>query len=455
MAVTASKLPAATGRKALTRRSVIGALAGAAGALAAACSRAGTGPAGPAPQATAGVPPAEIFFITPAGAGLEQDLYTGFLNDFMKRYPQITVRYSWEEWGPYPAKLKTLLASGQIPDMVHQHFTVVRDFASLGALADLKQFMRRDGVQESEFVSVLIEIFQYKGRQAALPKDSAGWGIYYNKDLFDKAGVKYPDPNWTWEQFLETCRALTKPEEKIFAISNWRIRPDSEQHLGILRSFGGGFYNNDLTRSIIDTDASVEALQFTTDLELKHKVTPQSHGFQWQGDAFRNQVVAMAIGFHSTAFFIKAEKREFKYDVVPYPRGRGGQFVPVGASGWAVPEQAKYREHGWLLVKFLTSKEVQSTIARGKRWGASRPDSLDELMPEDGVPANARLVHIDPLKGRGPVQPLAYAVPVGHIDILQVWDTEFAPVYQGQRTPKEAAQAVRPQIDQILAKAGN
>jgi ABC-type glycerol-3-phosphate transport system substrate-binding protein len=96
MASTAPKLPAATGRKSLTRRSAIGALGAAASVFAAACARAGTGPAGPAPQATAGVPPAEIFFITPAGAGLEQDLYTGFLNDFMKRYPQITVRYSWE-----------------------------------------------------------------------------------------------------------------------------------------------------------------------------------------------------------------------------------------------------------------------------------------------------------------------------------------------------------------------
>ncbi|MER3405743.1 MAG: hypothetical protein C4289_11770, partial [Chloroflexota bacterium] len=190
-----------------------------------------------------------------------------------------------------------------------------------------------------------------KGRQAALPKDSAGWGIYYNKDLFDKAGVKYPDPNWTWEQFLETCRALTKPEEKMFAISNWRIRPDSEQHLGILRSFGGGFYNNELTRSIIDTDASVEALQFTTDLELKHKVTPQSHGFQWQGDAFRNQVVAMAIGFHSMAFFIKAEKKNFKYDVVPYPRGQwlgragAGQVPRAWLAAGEVPDQQRGAVH--------------------------------------------------------------------------------------------------------------
>jgi multiple sugar transport system substrate-binding protein len=438
----------------LSRRAALAGLGGLAAVVGAACGRQASAPGGSAPatEPTARVGPAEIVFITPAGAGLEQDLYTGFLNDFMKAYPQITVKYSWEEWGAYPPKLKTLLAAGQVPDMVHQHFTVVRDFASLGALADLKPFTRRDGVQDSEFVTVLLEIFSLKGKQIALPKDSAGWGIYYNKDMFDKAGVKYPDPNWTWEQFLETCRGLTRPEEKSFAISNWRIRPDSEQHLGVLRAFGGGFYNDELTRSIIDSDASTEALQFFADLELKHKVTPQANGFQFQGDAFRNQVVALTSGFHSTAFFIKAEKKEFKYDVVPYPRGRGGQFVPVGASGWAVPEQAPHREHGWLLVKFLTGKDVQSSIARGKRWGASRPDSLDELMPDDGVPANARQVHIDPLKGKGPVQPLAYAVPVGHIDILQAWDTEFEPLYQGQRTAKEAAQAARPQIDAILAR---
>jgi multiple sugar transport system substrate-binding protein len=414
----------------------------------------GGGTAGPGSAAeTKG--PVEIYFTLPAAAGLEQDLYTGFINDFQARQSKIKVKYTFEpSFGDYPAKLKALLAADTWPDIAHQHLSVVQDFAHSGALTELKPYMNRDKISEKEFIPALITEFTYRGKLMAIPKDSAAFGIHYNKDMFDRAGIKYPDETWTWDQFAEIARRLTKPEQNQFALTFVRPAPDSEQWEAVLKSFGGGWYNADLSRSTVDAAGSIEALQFFADLEFRHRVTPTAHNFQYTGDAWRGGVVAMTFGHHSTTFFHKAEKREFKFDVVPIPKGRGGNFVAVGASGYALPAKAKYKDQGWELLKFLTSKEVQSQIASGHRWGPCRPDSLDNLAWEDGIPEHFRDVHIEPLRGRGKVAALPFVFPVGQLDILQVYKEEFTDkLWAGSGAARDAATAAKPRFDAILARS--
>jgi multiple sugar transport system substrate-binding protein len=398
--------------------------------------------------------PVEIYFTLPGSAGLEQDLYNGFINDFHARQDKIKVRHTFEPvFGDYPAKLKALLAADTWPDVAHQHLSVVQDFAQQGALSELKPYMNRDKVSEKDFIPALITEFTWKGKLMAIPKDSAAFGIHYNKDMFDKAGIKYPDENWTWDQFAEISRRLTKPEQGQFAMTFAKPAPNSEQWEAVLKSFGGGWYNKELTKSTVDAAGSIDALQFFADLEFRHRVTPTAHRFSFTGDSWRGGVVAMTFGHHSTTFFHKAEKREFKFDVVPIPKGKGGSFVAVGASGYALPSGAKYKDQGWELLKFLTSKEVQSKIASGKRWGPSRPDSLDNLAPEDGIPAHFRDVHIEPLKGKGKVPALPFVFPVGQLDILEVYKQEIDErLWAGTGTARDAAISAKPKFDAVLAR---
>jgi multiple sugar transport system substrate-binding protein len=439
----------------LTRRAGLQrGLTGAAGLVAAACGLGGQSGQGPTGGPPAGGPPVEISFTLPGAAGLEQDLYTGFMNDFHARQDRIKVAYTFEPvFGDYPAKLKAMMAADTWPDIAHQHLSVVQDFAQQGALTELKPYMNRDKIAERDFIPALITEFTARGKLMAIPKDSAAFGIHYNKDQFDKAGVKYPDETWTWDQFAEICRRLTKPEQGQFAMTFTRLIPDSEAWEAVLKSFGGGWYNADLSKSTVDSPGSIDALQFFADLEFKHRVTPTAHKFDFTGDAWRSGVVAMTFGHHSTTFFHKAEKREFKFDVVPIPRGKGGNFVAVGASGYALPAKAKHKDQGWELLKFLTSKEVQSKIASGKRWGPSRPDSLDNLAPEDGNPAHFRDVHIEPLRGKGKVPALPFVFPVGQLDILEVYKQEFNErLWVGNGSAKDVATAAKPKFDAVLAR---
>jgi multiple sugar transport system substrate-binding protein len=398
--------------------------------------------------------PVEIFFALPAAAGLEADLYTGFINDFHARQNKIKVNYVFEPvFGDFPAKLKAMMAADTWPDVAHQHLSVVQDFAESGALTELKPYMNRDKISEKDFIPALVTEFTWRGKMMAIPKDSAAFGIYYNREMFDKAGIKYPDENWTWDQFAEICRRLTKPDQNQFALTFPKPAPDSEQWEAVLRSFGGSWYDKDVKKSNVDSAGSVDALQFFADLEHKLRVTPSSYKFAFTGDAWRTGVVAMTFGHHSTAFFHKTEKREFKFDVMSIPKGKGGSFVAVGASGYALPAKAKYKDQGWELLKYLTSKEVQSKIASGHRWGPSRPDSVDNLAWEDNIPEHFKDVHVEPLKGKGKVPAMPFVFPMGQLDILEVYKQEIdQKLYAGIGTAKDAASAAKPKFDAVLAR---
>lgn len=407
-----------------------------------------------APAPTVAKAPVEITFQLPAAPGLEQDLYSGFLKDYHARQTTIKVAHTFEaDWGAYPVKLRAMIASGTFPDIVHQHLSVVQDFSQTGALTEIKPYLARDKVSEADFISELITEFTWRGKLMAVPKDSAAFGVYLNKDMVEQSGAKIPTADWTWDDFAEICRRVTKPDAGKFGIVLPRITPDSENWEAIMRSFGGGWYDAERTKSTIDLPGSVDALQFMADLEYKHRVTPTAHKFAFTGDAWRGGVVAFALGHHSTTFFHKAEKREFGYDVLPIPKGKGGQFIAVGASGYSITAMAPHKDEAWDLLKFLTSKDVQSKIASGKRWGPSRPDSLDNLAPDDGVPANFKNVHIEPLKGKGSVKPMPFIFPMGQLDILQAFKEEVGePLWDGKRTAKDASMAAKPKIDAILAK---
>ena len=113
------------------------------------------------------------------------------------------------------------------------------------------------------------------------------------------AEIKNPEDSaekvrWLWDEFLNACQRLTRPEQGQFALTSQRPAPDSEQWEAVLRSFGGSWYNKELSKSNVDAAGSMEAIQFFWDLEFKHRVTPTAHQFQFNGDAWRGAVTAMA-----------------------------------------------------------------------------------------------------------------------------------------------------------------
>jgi multiple sugar transport system substrate-binding protein len=420
----------------------------------------GTDGTGASAAATAARSPANITWLAWSGAGVETEQYELNVSEFTKLNPHYTVDYvNVGNLDAISEKLITLAAGGTPPDVVQAQYAFCVDLASRGLLAPLDAYMARDRVRREEFVPGEIDEFAWKRQQFGLPKDNALRVLFYNLDLFDKAGVRYPTDAWTWDDFVEAGRRLTNRSPAAgatatFGMHDFALNVNDSPSYSITRAFGGEWYNPTWTATTIDQAPTVEAIQFVADWRNRHRITPVSGEIQGGGDPFRRGHVALGIQFAQQVFNLKQENATFRYDVVPLPRGKAGAFPCATGSGQCLVKGARYAEAGWQFLKYLVGPEAQKRITSLKRWGSSRVDTLEAILPTDGVPKNFRAAFIDPLQGKTRDKPVAIPTPPRAKDLEAIYRKEFAPVQAGDRTAKDAATAARPQLDEIMKTAG-
>jgi multiple sugar transport system substrate-binding protein len=163
--------------------------------------------------------PTEITFAYWALAPREVETVHQMVRDFEGRKPGVRVRLV-EVSDKYYEKLTTMFAAGTAPDAFVINYGRLGDFARRGLLADLKPLSAAThSLGDAQFVTAAYQCFESVGRTVgrpglfALPRD---WGptnlLVYNKDTFDAAGLAYPSPGMTWQQFAEACRRLTSKQ---------------------------------------------------------------------------------------------------------------------------------------------------------------------------------------------------------------------------------------------------
>lgn len=434
-------------------------LAGTVGVTAAACSPFG----GTVDETSSNA----IRFMTPADLGLERELYKGFIRDFEKANSDVTVAVTFEAWDDYMTKLPTLFAGGSVPDLLHQHMSIVQDYGHRGALLDLAPLMKRDGIDRDVFVPSLFDAFADGDKVYGIPKDSAAWGVYYNKDKFDKAGLDYPSDDWTLDDLRETAKALTRDKNGRPSgtdgfdpkrVDQWGLSwlaptpTESENTRALIRALDGDWYDDGYTETLIDQPPALEEFETFRTMRCEDGSTPSPALDLGQGDPFRAGLTAMSVGFHNQDFFLREEEAEFAWDVTFLPGGPGGQFVPVGCSGWAIAADAKRPDEAWELLKHLTSAEVQRRIARQKRWGPSVRAAMDDLVPADPVSGFVK-VHVDPLRERSDREVITFKFPPDQSKIQQIYAEHFDPIWTTCATDdvEAAARATKRQVDSVLA----
>ena len=187
----------------------------------------------------------------------------------------------------YMAELNTMATAGNLPDTGIMIEKGVLSWAQQGMLADISSMYEGS---ESKPLDCLA--FEYQGKPVAYSAANEILITYYNKDMFDKAGVAYPpdsvDKAWSWDEFVATAKKLTldkngkHPDEAGFdaqnivqygcMVENWTWQLEA-----FCLSNGGGFVDKD-GNCIIDDPKSVEAIQKIADLYLVDHVAPLSAG---------------------------------------------------------------------------------------------------------------------------------------------------------------------------------
>ncbi|ANA81153.1 sugar ABC transporter substrate-binding protein [Paenibacillus glucanolyticus] len=297
------------------------------------------------------------------------------IEQFEKQHPNIKVKTQSAPYGQFYQKLDTQIAAGQAPDVWLSDGVYVMKYAQRGAAKDLTDWIAKD-----------LKADEYYGLDFNKDADGRYWGVpqgiqvgvlFYNKDLFDKAGVAYPSDEWTWEDLKSSAAKLTvdaggKTAEDSgfdaasvnqFGLTFFSI---TEGWFSVMKSYGGGALDEKAENSIIHSPENKQAFEWMVDGMQRGIITDpvDLKSFQSNTAVFPSGSAAMRIGIYARVQ--AANEAGLNYDVALLPKGPDGKRVsPVIANSWVINQKSGEEKAAaaWEWIKYwATEDEVQ------KQW---------------------------------------------------------------------------------------
>lgn len=314
------------------------------------------------------------------------------IDAYREANPHVTIEYVDLGSTDYMTMLSTQLSGGADLDIL-----TIKDipgYANLvkqNHLEPLKNFIQEQSIDASKYGGTVEQIL-VGDELYALPFRSDFWLIYYNKDLFDKAGVTYPTNDMTLEQYDELARKMTSGSgaEKVYGAHyhTWR---SAVQLFGIL----------DGKQTILD--GKYEFLKPTYERILKQQedgivmdyATLKTSSTHYSGVFYNSSVAMMNMGSWFVATQIEkvksGESQATNWGIVKYPHPEGVEpGTTLGTiTSLAVNQKSKNKEQALDFLKFVTGEEGAAVIASTGTIPAIKTDEvINSISSIDGFPAD-------------------------------------------------------------------
>jgi len=382
---------------------------------------------------------------------------------FENEYPWITVDMEIAPWNEYWTKLLAQIAAGSGPDIFAQSTWYIPDFHEQGLMLDLTPYVEEaqaTWMNPDDYFTEVMAAGNYGGKMYTVSESAGANAFFYNKDMFDAAGVEYPTDDWTWDDMLEAARKLTfdvdgnHPDDDGFDPDNivqWGVwyRPyttTSDVHAQIYRN-GGMIVDEDLNCKLNEPEA-VEAIKFFHDLHAVYHVSPGMEECESSCDPFAGQLVAMmSTGTWKLKQYVDMPELNYALAMKPQPAGKPREWGEFWGGGYAMSSSSAHPDEAWLFLSYLVRDEKNQT-AIASRGGIPINREVAELFlvpPPDGVGVL--------LKELGyKMMPTYMSIPhTGELyqGLQNYWDQ----IWLGEKTVEEALDDACVFIDDLLADA--
>lgn len=325
----------------------------------------------------------------------EIDVYQAASDSIDEAWDGVSLSYEpgGTEGGGYQDVLVTELEAGTAPDVFWIPGTDVARFASNGLILNLNDVASADEDYSADdfyagpmgFLTTPLPGEEDNGDVLwGLPRDVSAFAIYYNQDLFDEAGLDYPETGWTWDEFGTAAEEISALGDEItgFGMNAWWANWGY-----FVNAAGSSFFNDDFTACGLNNDATVEGLSFADSLMDSGAAVPW--GTDSEPPFLAGNLGMFLNGRWATPGTIA--NADFNWNVAAPPVGPSGEqtnWLFWGA--YVVNADTEYPEEAWDLVTRLTSAEIQGEIAS---LGANIPSRATEeaielflaTLPDSGV----------------------------------------------------------------------
>ena len=330
------------------------------------------------------------------------------IDEFMCRNPGLRVRLeSIPFTDSFKEKTLTAFAAGTPADVILLDSKDSPTFIEEGLLLDLMPYVKKLGLDLSVYYPNTLSIAMRDSSLYAFPKDFTPMVMYYNKRLFDEAGLPYPEHGWTWHDYLTLAKRLTKDTNQdglpdqygttffhyfrfwqpwVWSNGGDVLSPDGGQ--------ASGYFNSPRTE---------EALQFLIDLRTKRGVAPHREALAMAGRA-QNLFYAGKVAMSESGHWIVPKIGDFinqgaiDVGVAPLPVPENGQEINIMyESGWAVAKTTKNRDQAVRLASFLAGEDANRNRAKSGLAISAIRKVAEEVVAQDTTGLERAFLDLIPL----------------------------------------------------------
>jgi multiple sugar transport system substrate-binding protein len=307
------------------------------------------------------------------GDPAEKAAYEQLALSFMAKHPEARIKVTHiPGQSDYRKRLAADFAVGTPADITLINYRRYASFAAKGVLEPLGPYLDKSSViKADDFYPQAMAPYNWKGTLMCLPQNLSSLVVYYNRNLFDAAGLAYPADDWTWDQFVETAKALTRDTDGDGAVDQFGIGTEASifRIAPLVWQNGGDIVDDPANpkKLTLDTPAAREAVQWFLDLQVKHKVMPDqiNEASEDAETRFQNGRLGMYLNSRRGVPAYR-EISSFAWDVAPLTTGKQKAGI-LHADAFCMSKAAPDKASTWAFIEYAMSAEGQTILAKSGR----------------------------------------------------------------------------------------
>jgi multiple sugar transport system substrate-binding protein len=316
--------------------------------------------------------PASISFLV-FGDPAEKAAYETLVAAFEEKYADIDVDLQHvPSQDDYRTRLGTDFAAGTPADITLINYRRFAEFAERGVLEPVGPYLDQSSViKAGDFYPAALEAFRWEGTLICIPQNMSSLVVYYNKALFDAAGVAYPADDWTWDDFLETAQALTLDTDGDGQTDQFGLgtEPSVIRVAPFIWQNGGEIVDDEEhpTRLTLDTPEAREAIAWFVALQTEHGVVPDR--VSEESEDSESRFINGRMGMYLDSRRVTPTFREiegFDWDVASLPRNKVQARI-LHSDAYCMSAAADNKDAVWTFIEFANSVEGQTIVAQTGR----------------------------------------------------------------------------------------
>ncbi|MEU4232946.1 extracellular solute-binding protein [Nonomuraea sp. NPDC026600] len=256
-----------------------------------------------------------------------------FWDAFAKKYEARTgvkLNVQIVSWNSIDQQTSTMIQNGNPPDILN--LNAYASYAKDGLLYHSEEVL--PAATKADLIDAFVESGTYNGKMYGFPDLSSARAMFYNKDLFRRAGISAPPK--TWDEFVSDAQKITALGDGTIGYAEPLGPEEAQAEFSIWAFNNGGAWKTDGTWSI-NSSKNIETLQFLKDLSTKYKVTQNNPGKTNRTDGafalFSSGKAGMVIGLSQLSTGLDKDKK-VDYGVAPMPTRDGGVPQTYGVTDY-------------------------------------------------------------------------------------------------------------------------